>query len=309
MRLKAILRRARRLKITDVWSACYSTVQHSISSTSPPVKHIKIDDEESQYDEEPLTLTNRRHPSFSIMKLLFLTLLAILALLLSLAYILYRPPNLLVRYLQYRNPSVIFHVPLLASRRVLALTIDDAPSSETAKILDLLKLHSAKATFFIIGSQAIQHPELLARIHAEGHELGNHAWTDDPSFKLPLSELERQIKEVEALLPGNANGMKYFRPGSGWFNGEMKERVEGLGYKLALGSVYPHDPQVPHPRWNARHVLSMVRPGSVVIMHDRRDWSVEQLQVILEGMEKKKYAVQSLGGLLKIAEEVGKKSV
>lgn len=190
----------------------------------------------------------------------------------------------------------------------MALTIDDAPSDQTAKMLDLLKVYSAKATFFVIGSQVAAHPDLLQRMHDEGHEIGNHAWKDEPSVSLPLSELERQIKEVESLVPSNPGSAKYFRPGSGFFNRKMVDRVVGLGYRVVLGSIYPHDPQIHNPVRNSKHVLSMLRPGGIIIMHDRRPYSAEQLELILRGMAGREWKAESLGGLLKIADAVeGKK--
>jgi len=198
-------------------------------------------------------------------------------------------------------------VPVLSSERIIALTLDDAPSSETAKILDLLKAYGAKATFFVIGSQVGSHPGLIERMHKEGHEIGNHAWEDEPSLKLPLSELERQIGEVEALLPPNApllgskRAPKYFRPGSGFFNQKMAERVNNLGYRMVLGNVYPHDPQIHSAKVNAKHVLSMVKPGSIIIMHDRRSYSAEQVELVLKGLKKEEWKVESVGGLVNAA--------
>ena len=86
------------------------------------------------------------------------------------------------------------------------------------------------------------------------------------------------------------------------------QRMQHFGYRTVLGSVYPHDPQIHNPGVNARHVLSRVRPGSVVIMHDRRKYSVEQIRLVLEGLEKKGFEATSLGGLLEAKAEVeGKK--
>ncbi|KAL2065810.1 hypothetical protein VTL71DRAFT_3480 [Oculimacula yallundae] len=311
MRIRGLIRRTRRSGVFDIWSSIYSTIQRPFSNGSQNqrsrYKHIKIDDEESQFGDKPLHSLKSHKPLNRTMRLLILIPVFIILTILILAYIIYRPPNLLIRYFQYHNPGVIFHVPLPPSQRVIALTLDDAPSSETPKILDLLKAHNATATFFIIGSQALRYPEIIKRIHAEGHELGNHAMTDDPSFALPLSELSRQIKEVEAMLPANANGLRYFRPGSGWFNAGMLERVEKLGYKLVLGSVYPHDPQIAKPRLNAWHVLSMIRPGSVVIMHDRRGYSAEQVERVLRGLDEKGFKAVSVGGLLALKEGEEKK--
>jgi len=144
-------------------------------------------------------------------------------------------------------------------------------------------------------------------MHDEGHEIGNHAWRDEPSVSLPLSELERQIKEVESLLPPNSGSAKYFRPGSGFFHKKMVDRVMGLGYRIVLGSIYPHDPQIHNPVRNSKHVLSMLRSGGIIIMHDRRSYSAEQLELILRGMAAKEWKAESLGRLFKIAEEKGKK--
>lgn len=227
----------------------------------------------------------------------------VLFLLLVLAYTVYKPPKFVIDYLQRSYPDVLFEVDIPSSQRVVALTLDDAPSPETGRILDLLKNYNAKASFFVIGGQISGRSALLQRMHDEGHEIGNHAWADEPSVNLPLTELERQIKEVESLIPSNLNGAKYFRPGSGFFNSNLVNMVKGLGYQVVLGGIYPHDPQIHNPRRNANHVLSMVRPGGIIIMHDRRSYSADQLEFVLQGLTKKGWKIESLGGLLKIAED------
>ncbi|RDW61425.1 carbohydrate esterase family 4 protein [Coleophoma crateriformis] len=229
-----------------------------------------------------------------------------------LAYTIYKPPDFLIDYFQWKYPEVLFHVPL--SQKTVALTLDDAPSTSTAQVLDVLKAYGAKATFFVIGSQVDGvpgRPELLQRMHDEGHEIGNHAWNDYPSIKLPLSTLEEQMRSVEALLPPNPPAKdgtipKYFRPGSGVFNKAMLGVAKALGYRIVLGSIYPHDPQIPHPKINAAHVLSMVQPGGIIIMHDRRYYSAEQLELVLKGLAAENWKVESVGGLLRAAEEEAK---
>ncbi|KAA8576939.1 hypothetical protein EYC84_006972 [Monilinia fructicola] len=276
-------------------------------STPGQPKHVKIDDEERGVNSYDLPNRQQDRSPFTLMKMILLTLLALLSVVLLMGYIIYKPPKVVINYLQWKYPDVLFHIPLSNSHQVVALTIDDAPSGETARILDLLKIYDAKATFFVIGGQVASHPEIIQRIHNEGHELGNHAWADEPSISLPLSELERQIKEVEALLPANRPiagskvSPKYFRPGSGFFNGQMLGIARELGYRVALGSIYPHDPQIHNPRVNAKHVLSMARPGGIIIMHDRRSYSATQLELILGGLKKRKFRVESLGGLLGVA--------
>src|SRR6266536_4551297 len=299
MRLSVLLRRARRLGFSSIFS-----LPRQLPASRAPTKHIKIDDEEQLLEDDQLSprQLHPRAPGNRLLNMIILSLLILVVVLVFLAYIIYKPPKVIFAFLQWKNPDVLFQLEVPNSQRVVALTIDDAPSSETAQMLDLLKTYEAKATFFIIGSQVSDHP-LLQRMHDEGHETGNHAWRDEPSIKLPLSELERQIKEVEELLPPNPKSAKYFRPGSGFFNGKMVDRLKSLGYRVVLGCIYPHDPQIHNPRINAAHVLSMVRPGGIIIMHDRRSYSSKQLELILKGLKDGGWNVVSLGGLLEISGE------
>jgi peptidoglycan/xylan/chitin deacetylase (PgdA/CDA1 family) len=288
------------------FAAPFSLIQRCLLFSSPPAlpsKHVKIDDEERQSgSDQESSFSTAHHRLAHLVRMLVLTLLVVLTLLILLAYIIYKPPTAIISLLQWKYPNVLFHVAVPPSSRTVALSLDDAPSAETAQMLDLLRAYGAKATFFIIGSQAASHPGLVQRIHDEGHELGNHAWYDEPSFQLPLAELERQVSEVGALLPPNPGGARYFRPGSGFFTKELVDTVARLGYSVILGSIYPHDPQIHSARLNAAHVLSMVRPGGIIIMHDRRPYSAEQLELVLKGLKAGDWNVESVGGLLREAE-------
>jgi len=89
----------------------------------------------------------------------------------------------------------------------------------------------------------------------------------------------------------------------------MVERVKKLGYRTVLGCIFPHDPQIWSPWVNSRHVLSMVREGGIIILHDRRGHSAPQLEMMLEGLGERRWEVVSLGGLIEVADRVkGKKS-
>ena len=87
-------------------------------------------------------------------------------------WFLYKPPEFLLRYFQRRWPDVLWHVS--TSSKVVALTIDDAPSEYTPEIMQILEEYNANATFFVIGSQAVGHEETLQDLVKNGNELGNH---------------------------------------------------------------------------------------------------------------------------------------
>ena len=305
IRTRRLLSYMRPISTALLRRACRAGSNISLPSwlRQPPKKHVKIDDEEQQASDLYSPSTSFTGP----MKMLLLLLILLLLVVILLAYIIYKPPPFVINFLQWKYPDVLFHVPLPPTQKIVALTLDDAPSDETTKILESLKTYGAKATFFIIGSQVAAHPELIQRIHDEGHELGNHAWADEPSINLPLAELERQIKEVEGLLVANAGSSKYFRPGSGVFSKEMVKKVLSLGYRSVLGSVYPHDPQIHNAEVNAKHVLSMVQPGGIIIMHDRRSYSADQVDRVLKGLKDGGWKVESLGGLLAVGADLGGK--
>ncbi|KAH7094451.1 hypothetical protein FB567DRAFT_4070 [Paraphoma chrysanthemicola] len=218
-------------------------------------------------------------------------------------YIIYKPPGLLIRYFQHRWPDVLWHVPL--REKVVALTIDDAPTGFTHEIVDVLEANDAKATFFVIGGQVPGKEETLEYIVRSGNELGNHAMHDQPSRSLSPAQLSEQLAQVEGYINTTYAALdiprapfRFFRPGSGFFSSDMRATIKTLGFQMVLGSVYPHDPQIPYAGVNARHILSMVRPGAIIICHDRRSWTLPMLKKILPELKRRGYRVTTVTGLL-----------
>ncbi|GKZ90443.1 CAZyme family CE4 [Aspergillus niger] len=269
----------------------------------------------------PILRSRHRRTRTLTMLLPLLVLLLILLTLLPL-YIIYRPPHALIRSLANKYPDTLWEIPLPTTKdtegkgteKVIALTIDDAPSTYTLDILHLLQQHDARATFFLIGSQIPGREGILHTLVKSGMELGNHAMHDEPSVSIGEEVLEREMLEVDGVIdrvyeesgvkrPRYEDGAvkKWFRPGSGFFNGWMRGLVQRLGYKIVLGSVYPHDAQIGWAGVNAWHVRSMVREGSIVVMHDRRSWTVEGLRRVLPVLKERGYRVVSLGEAMEIA--------
>lgn len=232
-----------------------------------------------------------------------LVIISILLVCVAPFYVVYKPPFVLMRYFQYRWPDVLFYAP--ASSKIVALTIDDAPSGYTHDILRLLEATDAQATFFVIGSHIDGRETILEDILKKGHELGNHAMHDEPSKFLSDARLMEEIRIVESKLQSAYTAAevegppKYFRPGSGFFSERMRKVLDKLGYRLVLGSIYPHDPQIPYWRLNAAHILSMVRPGGIIICHDGRSWTIPMLEKILPELKRRGYRVVTVSGLLK----------
>ena len=236
-----------------------------------------------------------------------LILLIVICILIAPFYWIYKPPALLIRYFQYRWPDVLWRVP--TSSKIAALTIDDGPSEYTEEILQILSSNNATATFFIIGSQVEEHKLTLQGMIRRGNELGNHAMHDEPSRSLSDATLADQIKSVDEMIRHAYSTSdlepppKYFRPGSGFFSARIRRLLGGLNYRLILGNIYPHDPQIPFWRINASHILSMLQPGSIIICHDRRKWTVPMLRKLLPSIQRKGYRIMTVTRLLEEAEK------
>lgn len=218
-------------------------------------------------------------------------------------YWIYKPPGFLILHFQRRWPDVLWRVP--TTSKVIALTIDDAPSEYTKEIMEILEVSDAHATFFVIGSQVAGHKDTLQEIIRKGNELGNHAMHDEPSRPLSDTTLTEQIHSVEEMISSAYDAVdleeppKYFRPGSGFFSQRMRNILGRLGYRLVLGSIYPHDPQIHLWRLNAGHILSMLQPGGIIICHDRRSWTAPMLRKVLPEIRRRGYRVFTITELLK----------
>ena len=233
--------------------------------------------------------------------------LAILVVIVLPAYVVYKPPKIIVNYFQRRFPDVLFHVE--TNRKIVALTIDDAPSPYTEQILDILKANDVHATFFIIGGQVAGREDVMDKIVRQGHELGNHAMHDEPSISLISDDLSEQMLQVDGLINqayqtvGATRTGRFFRPGSGVFSQRLLDVAAKLSYKTILGSIYPHDPFISYWRVNAWHILSMLRPGAVIICHDRRSWTVPMLQKVVPEMKRRGYEIVTVSGLLEASKD------
>ncbi|PSR75535.1 putative polysaccharide deacetylase [Coniella lustricola] len=252
----------------------------------------------------------RRHRMATLFLLFSLLLLLVLPF-----YIIYRPPRPLIRSFQRRWPDVLWEVSIPPSanrQKYIALTIDDAPSEYTREILEILRDNDAHATLFVIGGQVDGREEVLREVVAAGNELGNHAMHDEAARGLDLDVLRDQMERVQTLINRayaaagvrtGAPAHPYFRPGSGLFSTEMRAMVSKLGYKLVLGSIYPHDPQVPYWWLNAWHILSMARDGGIIVCHDRRSWTIPMLKKVLPELKKRGYKIVTVTELLEAAGE------
>ena len=150
---------------------------------------------------------------------------------------------------------------------VAAFTFDGGPDPEwTPRFLDVLEKRGTRATFFMIGKCAQEHPGLVRQVAQAGHAIGNHSW-DHPSFPLISSRERRwQIRAcAEVLAP---YGQRLFRPPYGHQSVASRLDLLLLGYQVVTWNVHAFDWTDQDAGWMADRLASQIRPGCIILLHE-----------------------------------------
>lgn len=201
----------------------------------------------------------------------------------------------------------------------VALTFDDGPDPEfTPRILDVLHRYGVKATFMAMGYNAVQHPDLLARVAAEGHEIGGHGWRHislaQASVEQTVAEIERGNRAIEerAGVP-----VKVFRPPYGRFNEAAVRLLADSRRDLIIWSVTRGNLAWRQPERIAQHVVGSLGPGDIIDLHDgigrgtfyrdgenaarlrrRRNVEIDALPGIVEGAQARGFSFETVSDLV-----------
>ena len=152
----------------------------------------------------------------------------------------------------------------------IALTFDDGPDKNyTDEILDILSEYGIKATFFVIGKNCEENPDVLRRIAIEGHEIGNHTYSHPHLSKLSRSSLESEIIRTENIVE-KITGVKtsLFRPPEGVYSKNIAATSYALSYRAILWSVDTTDWKSPKADKIAQVVMDNTSSGVIILCHD-----------------------------------------
>jgi peptidoglycan/xylan/chitin deacetylase (PgdA/CDA1 family) len=153
---------------------------------------------------------------------------------------------------------------------LVALTFDDGPDPEfTPRILQVLAEYQARATFNMMGYNAVHHPELVREVVRAGHEVGNHTWThQDLAFQSAEQTYRQLDRGREAIQETAGVRPRFFRPPRGNITGSAVASAAGLGHDVLLWSVTRGAAGVGTPAGVADHLGRTVAAGDVVVLHD-----------------------------------------
>jgi peptidoglycan/xylan/chitin deacetylase (PgdA/CDA1 family) len=203
------------------------------------------------------------------------------------------------------EPAKPEDIALNPNGKYIALTFDDGPNPKvTPLVLDLLKEYDAKATFYMIGSQAQFYPTIASRVAEEGHEVGNHTDNHPDLSSLGQAEIRKQIEEASKKIE-EASGQlpATVRPPYGAMNEEVKKVAMAAGTPLILWSVDSLDWKVLHSSTVTETVLKNAVPGSIVLFHDIHKPTAEALPAILASLKKEGYEFITVSQLLSLQEQ------
>lgn len=154
------------------------------------------------------------------------------------------------------------------SENKIYLTFDDGPTQKiTEWVLDELKKHQAKATFFCIGNNIKNHNAIFLKIIEEGHSIGNHTFNHKNGWKTPNSDYLENVALCQKEIPNQSKQL--FRPPYGKIKGKQTKELQKKGYKIIMWDVLSADfDQTISPEKCLDNVLKNVQSGSVIIFHD-----------------------------------------
>jgi peptidoglycan/xylan/chitin deacetylase (PgdA/CDA1 family) len=202
------------------------------------------------------------------------------------------------RYLHDRPPS-----DRSASPKLIALTFDDGPYPvETPLLLDTLADAGVKATFFLIGRDAQEFPELTRRIAREGHEIANHTLTHPNLDQLDAAGVKAELDGGRTALEGlvaQPSIATMMRPPHGRFTEQTLRVAQQAGYDVILWSDDPGDWRSVEPEALAAHVAEHATAPDIVLLHSGRLGTIEMLPGLIARFRAAGFEFVTVGELLR----------
>lgn len=188
-----------------------------------------------------------------------------------------------------------------ANQKEIYITFDAGfENGNTERILDALKKHGVKATFFLVGNYFETQPELVKRMAEEGHTIGNHTYSHPDMSKISdIQSFQTELQKNEALYRDilGSEMPKLYRPPQGKFCEENLKMAQQLGYSTVFWSLayvdwYTDDQPTPEQAFSK--LLPRIHPGAVVLLHSTSSTNAEILDELLTKWEEAGYSFGDL---------------
>lgn len=191
------------------------------------------------------------------------------------------------------------------TKKELFLTFDNGyENGFTPKVLDTLKAKQVPAIFFVTGHFVNDQPELVKRMVAEGHLIGNHSWSHPDMTRISNEKMKEELEKVKARVAEvtGQKEMRYLRPPRGIFSERMLAVSKQHGYTSVFWSIAYKDWDTKAQRgWKYAYdsVMNQLHPGAVILLHSVSKDNAEALGQIIDDARKMGYEFKSLDQMSK----------
>jgi peptidoglycan-N-acetylglucosamine deacetylase len=200
--------------------------------------------------------------------------------------------------------KIIKQVQLGEGEKAIALTFDDGPwPKNTEQVLNILKQNNIKATFFWIGKNLKDHPDIARKVVAEGHAIGNHTW-HHWYFRMNKATAAAEVENTAKLIE-DTTGVKtfLFRPPGGFLNNGPANYARSKNYAVMMWTAEPGEFRRRNTVVNyINNVVNTATPGGIVLMHDagNHQKTIQALPQIIAKLKLKGYRFVTLPQLLEM---------
>lgn len=190
------------------------------------------------------------------------------------------------------------------SEKIVSITFDInwAEKDNLESILNILDKYNVKGTFFIMGgwvNYSEENANKLIKINEGGHEIGNHSYIHPSFTKISIDRMKDELKKTDDIIE-KYTGKKpqLFRFPSGEYNKDCFEKVRKLGYNCIQWNVDSVDWKELGADIEYNRVMKKVKPGSILLFHNNAKYTPENLEKIINELQKQGYEFKSVGEMI-----------
>ena len=175
--------------------------------------------------------------------------------------------------------DVVINRKIDKSKKMIALTFDDGPNYNTSKVIDVLNKYDIRATFFVLGSRAINNKDILKKMADSGMEIGNHTYNHLLLTKYDENKIRSEIEDTsEVIYSATKKRPKLLRPSYGSVNNKIK-KVANM--PIIIWDIDTLDWKYHNSKMITSRVVNKVRDGDIILMHDIYSASLNALSNII----------------------------
>ena len=209
-------------------------------------------------------------------------------------------PERVVQVVASRQERLVPIYYVETEEKKVAISFDASWGAEkTPQILETLREEGLKTTFFLTGFWVEKYPDMVEKIAAEGHEIGNHTYSHPHLNQLGEKEIEQEVQKVHDMIKEvTEQDPTLFRPPFGEYSNKVIKVLDKMGYKTIQWSVDSLDWKDLTQEEIAKRVLGGLHEGAIVLFHNNAKYTADALPLVIQGAREKGYTIVPISELI-----------